>query len=258
MGRRTWAATLACATLVLQACSSGGGPADSGSPTELTVFAASSLTAAFTQIAKDFHGASVTLDFGSSTDLAAQIGSEGGADVFASASASSMDDLAANVGVTGRVDFARNELVVITPADDPAGIQTLRDLADPGVQVVLAATGVPVGDYARQALEAAGIADAVEANVVSNEEDDASVVAKITAGEADGAIVYRSDVTTAVAPQVHAIEVPDDVNVLATYPIAVVKGAAHPDLAHAFVEYVTSPAGQATLKTYGFLSAPSN
>ncbi len=256
MIRRT-AAAIACLLFVLPACGSGDGPADFGSPTELTVFAASSLTGAFTQIAKDFHGATITFDFGSSTDLAAQIGSEGGADVFASASTSAMDDVARNVGVAGRVDFARNELVVITPVENPAGIGSLDDLADPGVQVVLAATGVPVGDYARQALEAAGIATAVEANVVSNEEDDASVVAKITAGEADAGIVYRSDVTSAVAPQVHAIEIPADVNVLATYPIAVVQGSAHPDLARAFIDAVTGPAGRATLKAYGFLPVPS-
>ena len=103
--------------------------------------------------------------------------------------------------MTGRADFVQNKLVVITPPDNPADITSLEDLAEPGVQVVLAAEGVPVGDYARQALESAGLTDAVLANVVSNEEDDASVVAKITAGEADAAIVYVSDVTSAVAPR---------------------------------------------------------
>ena len=144
--------------------------------------------------------------------------------MFASASGTYMDEVSDKVGVTGRADFAQNKLVIITPPDNPANITSLEDLANPGVQVVLAAEGVPVGDYARQALDTAGLTDAVMANVVSNEEDDASVVAKITAGEADAAIVYVSDVTSAVAPDVHAVEIPDDVNVIATYPIAVVTG----------------------------------
>ena len=87
---------------------------------------------------------------------------------------------------------------------------------------------------------------------MSNEEDNASVVAKITAGEADAAIVYDSDVSDAAGNDVNAVEIPEDVNVLATYPIAVVTGAPNADLAAAFVTYVTGPDGQATLETYGF------
>ena len=122
---------------------------------------------------------------------------------------------------------------------------------------MLAAEGVPVGDYARQALQTAGIEKAVLANVVSNEEDDASVVAKITSGEADAAIVYLSDVTSAIAPQVTAVQIPDDVNVIATYPIAVVTGTGHAEAARAFVDYVTGSQGQATLADFGFLPPPS-
>ena len=251
--------------VVLTACSdSNDGGSSNGSSsgtTELTVFAAASLTGAFTQIAKDFEagnpGTKVTYDFGSSGDLAPQIESEGTADVFASASESYMDDVQQKVGVSGRADFAQNQLVIITPPDNPGGIQTMRDLTNPGVQVVLAAPGVPVGDYAREALEAAGIEDQVLANVVSNEDDDASLVAKITSDEADAAIVYVSDVTSVVAPQVNAVPIPAAVNVVATYPIAVVTGTAHPDLAQAYVDYVTGPSGQATLKAYGFLPPPA-
>ena len=233
----------------------------SGQATELTVFAASSLTAAFTQIGSDFEaanpGTTVTFNFGSSGDLAASIESEGTADVFASASGTYMDEVSDKVGVSGRADFVQNKLVVITPTDNPAGISSLKDLAKPGVQVVLAAAGVPVGDYARQVLQTAGIQKAVLANVVSNEEDDASVVAKITSGEADAAIVYLSDVTSAVASQVKAVQIPDDVNVIATYPIAVVTGTSHADTAQAFVDYVTGSQGQATLADFGFLPPPS-
>jgi molybdate transport system substrate-binding protein len=263
---RRWLAVVGCAALLFAACSSdddGGVRSDTGGgeAVELTVFAASSLTDAFTQIGSDFEaaneGVTVTFNFGSSGDLAAQIASEGTADVFASASESYMDDVSEDPGVTGRADFAQNELVVITPPDNPADIRSFEDLGNDGVQVVLAAEGVPVGDYAREALDHAGISDAVLANVVSNEEDNASVVAKIVAGEADAAIVYVSDVTSQVAPDVAAVDIPDDVNVIATYPIAVVDGSSNEDTAQAFVDYVTGSDGQATLAGYGFLPPPA-
>ncbi len=120
---------------------------------------------------------------------------------------------------------------------------------------MLAAEGVPVGDYAREALENAGILTEAEANVVSNEEDNASVVAKVTAGEADAAIVYTSDVSSAAGNDVTAVEIPEDVNVLATYPIAVISGAPDATLAGEFVSYVLSDAGQASLEAYGFGTA---
>jgi len=254
-----------CLVLVLSACSSktGSGSSSSASSgsTALTVFAASSLKGAFTQIGSDFSAANpgdtVTFNFGPSDGLAAQIESEGTADVFASASGKYMDEVQQKVGVQNRADFAQNRLVIITPPDNPAHITAIADLGTSGVQLVLAATGVPVGDYAREALTNAGIADAAEANVVSNEEDDASVVAKITSGEADAAIVYASDVTEQVAPQVTAIQIPDAVNVVATYPIAVVTGSANTAAAQAFADYVTGPQGQATLKTFGFLPPPT-
>jgi molybdate transport system substrate-binding protein len=241
--------------LPLTACSS---PHDAVAATsELRVFAASSLTAAFTQIGSDFEaanpGTTVTFNFGSSGDLASAIDSEGTADVFASASGTYMDDVSEKVGVHGRADFVQNELVVITPPDNPANIMALEDLTAPGLQVVLATEGVPVGDYARRTLEAAGIADDVLANVVSNEEDDASVVGKIAAGEADAAIVYVSDVTSDVKPDVNTVPIPDEVNVIATYPIAVVSTSTRPGLADSFVTYVTGPSGQATLADFGFL-----
>jgi molybdate transport system substrate-binding protein len=266
---RLLVATL-CGSLLAAACGSsdssgdGGGSAGSSSApaTELTVFAASSLTAAFTQIGSDFEaanpGTTVTFNFGSSGDLAASIESEGTADVFASASGTYMDDVGNKVGTAGRADFVQNRLVIITPPDNPANITSLEDLAKPGVQVVLAAEGVPVGDYSRQSLESAGIKQDVLANVVSNEEDDASVVAKITAGEADAAIVYVSDVTSAVAPQIASVAVPDDVNVIATYPIAVVSTSTHAELSQAFVTYVTGSEGEATLADFGFLPPPAS
>ncbi|MBI3648737.1 MAG: molybdate ABC transporter substrate-binding protein [Actinobacteria bacterium] len=253
--RRSATATFLAVALLATGCSR----ADGGAPgtSTLTVFAASSLTGAFTQIGKDFEAANpgthVAFSFGPSDGLAQQIESEGTADVFASASGTWMDDVATKVGVTDRADFAKNRLVIITPPSDPANVRSLADLARPGVQVVLAAAGVPVGDYARQVLTNAGIAKQVLSNVVSNEQDDAALVAKITSGEADAALVYSSDVTSAVSTDVKAIPIPDPVNVIATYPIAVVHGTSQPDVAQAFVAYVTGPAAQATLASFGFL-----
>jgi molybdate transport system substrate-binding protein len=249
----------AAALLVAAACSSAGSSpqvaAGSSPSASVTVFAASSLTPAFTTIAAGFEAANaiaVTFNFGSSTDLAALIQSEGTADVFASASGMAMDTVEGDPGVSGRTDFVSNRLVIVTPPDDPAGISSIDDLAGGSVQLVLGAEGVPVGDYARQALKHAGILGAALANVVSNEEDDASVVAKVAAGEADAAIVYASDVAAVATTDLRSVDIPDDENVVATYPIAIVVGSTNEDAARAFVGYVTGADGQATLREFGF------
>jgi molybdate transport system substrate-binding protein len=253
---------LLAAVFLLAACSSASSsssPSSAGGG-EVTVFAASSLTAAFDQIGSQFEsanpGTTVTFNFGSSTDLATQIESEGTADVFASASGTAMDTVASDPGVTDRNDFATNELVVIVPTDNPAGVATLDDLADDGVQVVIGAEGVPVGDYARKMLDNAGLTDQVMANVVSNEPDDASIVAKVESGEADAGIVYTSDVAAAEG-SVDSVDVSADVNVTATYPIAAVEGSDMADDAAAFVAYLTGPDGRAVLERYGFGPPPS-
>jgi molybdate transport system substrate-binding protein len=246
-------------TVVLAACSSTTAPSGSVAPSiDLTVFAASSLTASFTQIGTDFEAANpgthVTFNFGSSTDLATQIKSEGTADVFASASGTAMDTVEKDPGVGDRQDFVTNSLVIITPSDDPGGVSALADLAKPGLQLVLAAEGVPVGDYARQMLDEAGMSKDILPNVVSNEPDDASVVAKVKSGEADAGIVYTSDISSS---DVRAVTIPDAQNVIATYPIATVMGAPAGAVAATFIEYVTGPAGESTLADYGFGPPPT-
>jgi molybdate transport system substrate-binding protein len=221
------------------------------------VFAAASLTDVFTErIGPGFEqaneGTTVVFNFAASDALAAQIQSEGSADVFASASGTWMDAVQKEPGVTERADFVQNPLVIVTPPDDPAGIDSIDDLANDGVQLVLAAEGVPVGDYSREALDNAGILAEAETNVVSNEEDNASVVAKIVAGEGDAAIVYESDISEAAANDVGSVEIPDDINVIATYPIAVVEGTPDPGRAAELVAYVLGPDGQAALAEFGF------
>jgi molybdate transport system substrate-binding protein len=235
------------------------GSADSPSPggQDLTVFAASSLTGAFTRIGQRFEqqtpGVRVVFNFGPSDGLAEQIRSEGTADVFASASPAWMDAVQKQPGITDRTDFAQNSLVVIVPGGNPASIGSIQDLGNSGVQLVLAAKGVPVGDYAREALANAGIVKAAEANVVSNEEDDASVVQKVSSNEADAAIVYSSDVAGDTGNGIEAIDIPADQNVVATYPIAVVSGTPDTSRAARFVDLVTGPEGQRILRTFGFL-----
>ena len=131
------------------------------------------------------------------------------------------------------------------------GCGSLDDLGRPGIKLVLAAEGVPVGDYAREMLANAGIADEALANVVSNEDDVKGVVQKVALGEADAGIVYRTDVTATVEGDLEVIDVPADVNVEAVYPIAALAGA--PDPAREFVAYVLGP-GQGTLEAAGFLA----
>jgi molybdate transport system substrate-binding protein len=233
--------------------------ADDGTARELTVSAAASLTDAFTEIGRAFEdrmpGVTVTFNFGPSDGLATQINDGAPVDVFASASPVWMDAVQdEGPGATGRTDFARNELAIVVPADNPAGIAGLESLSEDGVRLVLAAQGVPAGDYARAILVNAGIAQAALANVVSNEEDVKAVVTKVLTGEADAGLVYLTDVTPAMADQVTLITIPDDVNVIATYSIAVVSGAEEAELAQRFVDYVLGE-GRRTLAERGFLPA---
>jgi DMSO/TMAO reductase YedYZ molybdopterin-dependent catalytic subunit len=156
--------------------------------------------------------------------------------------------------------------VVIFPKNNPGQIRQLQDLAKPGLKFVTAAPEVPIGVYTQAMLDkmaqdpayGADFKDRVNANIVSREPNVRQVVAKILLGEADAAVVYSSDVTPDVAPNLGTPEIPDQFNTLATYPIAIVRGAANRSGAEAFIAYVLSPPGQATLKKWGFitLSAP--
>lgn len=235
--------------------------------TELTVFAAASLTEAFQEIARDFEaanpGAKGTFNFGGSNDLAAAIVNAAPADVFASANQTQMD----LVVKAGRIDpelahpFARNRLIVIVPKDNPAHVARLQDLAKPGLKLVLAAKEVPVGQYARDFLGKAGrdrafgpdYPAAVLANVVSNEQDVKAVLNKVALGEADAGIVYTTDVTPGAAGKVGRLDIPDALNSIATYPIAPLRAAPNPDLARKFVDYVLAPPGQVVIARYGFI-----
>ncbi len=236
----------------------------SGSRT-LNVFAAASLTNAFTEIGKAFEtanpGTTVTFNFAGSQALRTQIEEGAPADVFASASKTEMETLITDtlVAPDAPQQFITNNLVVILPANNPAGLEKLEDLSKPGIKVVLAAEEVPAGKYARQALDAmngqfgAGFKDKVLANVVSNEDNVKQVVAKVQLGEADAAIVYTSD--AAAAPELKTIEIPAELNVIAKYPIAPLIKSENLDLAKTFIAYVLSADSQAVLQKWGFAPA---
>jgi molybdate transport system substrate-binding protein len=230
---------------------------------ELIVFAAASLTEAFTDLGQGFQeshpGATVVFNFAGSQILRAQIEDGAVADVFASANASELEALVANgnVDAEGGREFAANRLIVILPEDNPAGIETLGDLAPAGVKIVLGAEEVPVGKYARQALTnlnaawGPAYAESVLANVVSNEENARQIVAKVSLGEADAGIVYSTD---AVADRSLAtVAIDDAYNVTAEYPLAVLRQAPEAELARQFVEFILSPEGQTILQAHGFL-----
>jgi molybdate transport system substrate-binding protein len=251
------AAVLAVAALVLAACGGGddsGGGSGAGSPAELRVFAAASLTAAFTELGQRYAAANggtrVTFNFAGSQALATQIQQGGPADVFATADVANMDKVKELVG-DPRV-FASNLLQIVVEKGNPRGVEGLQDLASSDLKVVLAAEEVPVGRYARQVLDRAG----VRVQAVSKEDSVKAVVTKVSLGEADAGIVYVTDVA-AGGDKVEGVDVPSDQNVTATYPIATVKASKAQDRAQAFVDLVGSAEGQQVLERHGFLPPPT-
>jgi molybdate transport system substrate-binding protein len=233
----------------------------------LTIFAASSLTDAFNEIKTAFEKANpdvtITYSFGASSILATQLSQGAPADIFASANAAQMDSAVRDGRIAGQARiFARNRLVLIVPADNPAKITSLKDLSKSGIKLVIAGKNVPVRDYTNTMLDrlarVPGYGEdykiAFLKNVVSEEDNVRQVSAKVALGEADAAFVYRSDVTPDIADKVTIIQVPDAVNTIATYPIAITDNSAHPDLARQYIDYVLSDEGQSTLVKWNFVS----
>lgn len=268
-----WIYILAAAIL-LPACSATrspdtADPAYQGTPPAstkarvLAVYAAASLTDAFTEIAQEFEalhpGVTVSLNFGGSQTLRAQIEQGAQADIFASANANQMDALVEGNYIAADTPkiFLNNQLVVILPPENPAGLSSLADLANSGLKIILAAQEVPVGSYALQALDkldtaiGSGYKENVLANVVSYENDVRQVVTKVQLGEADAGIVYTSDAVA--VPDLQIIAIPAESNVAAGYPIAALAQSKNAALAQDFIAYVLSTDGQAILKKWGFL-----
>ncbi len=255
----------------LAGCSAGGsaeekneGASEARSQT-LTVLAASSLTDAFGELENTFEEQHPDTDllpsFGGSSELLAQIEQGAPADVFTSADEAKMDEAVKEDLVSEPQIFARNRPVVIVPTDNPAGIQQLQDIAKPGVKLVLAQDGVPIAEYAKLILSNANseygsnFEQQVMDNIVSREANVRASASRVALGEADATFVYATDVTSDIQPQVEVIEIPQNLNVTATYPIATIKEATNPDLAQEWVELVLSDEGQGVLAKYGFMPA---
>ncbi|HEU4900197.1 MAG TPA: molybdate ABC transporter substrate-binding protein [Actinomycetota bacterium] len=250
------AAALAVAALLLVAgCGDeSGGSSGAAAPSEIKVFAAASLTAAFTELGQQYTsangGTKVTFNFAGSQALATQIQQAAPADVFASADLANMDKVKDLVGTSQ--NFASNLLAIVVEEGNPKGVKGLDDLARPDLKVVLAAPDVPAGKYAAEILGKAGVA----VKPVSQEDNVKAVVTKVSLGEADAGIVYVTDITAGGA-KVEGVDIPREQNVLATYPIATVKASRAPDEAQAFMDLVLSAEGQQVLKQYGFLPPPT-
>jgi molybdate transport system substrate-binding protein len=250
-----WSRLLVPAVAVMLAAAGAGCGSDPArqADDELTVFAAASLTGAFTDIADAYEadgGPAVNLNVAGSSALVTQIIEGAPADVFASADLGTMQQVVDAGAVGGEpVVFTTNLGEIVVEAGNPEGITGVADLADEDLIVVQCAPEVPCGRYAAQIFQNAG----VTVTPKSLEENVKAVVAKVALGEADAGIVYRTDVTAAGAA-VEGVAVPAEVNVVAEYPIAAIDGAPNPDGAQAFIDFVLGPKGQEILYAYGFIA----
>jgi molybdate transport system substrate-binding protein len=252
-------------SVALGACAPRSGPSAQTGSTTLTVFAAASLTNAFEDLARTFEqthpGLDVVMNFGASQALRTQIENGAQADVFASANREEMKALVEG-GLVDEDDttvFARNLLVVVLPADNPADVTDLRDLSRPGLRLIVADPAVPAGRYTLRVLDSLagdlewgeGFRDAVLANLVSQEESVRAVLAKVALGEADAGFVYASDAVG--MPELVRIELPEEHNPLAEYPLAVLRASPKSSAANDFIAFVLSASGQRILENHGFL-----
>jgi molybdate transport system substrate-binding protein len=253
--RTTFAALAAVAALTFAGCgndspaASSGSAASSSSPKgTVTVLAAASLTGTFTQLGKDFEaahpGVRVTFSFAGSSALAKQINEGAPADVFASAAPKNMDDVKEK---NAPVDFVRNTLEIAVPKGNPGKITGIKDFADKDKKIAVCAVQVPCGAAADKVFKATGIT----AQPDSLEQDVKAALTKVSLGEVDAALVYKTDVLSA-KDKVEGIEFPEASKAVNEYPIATLTKAPNPDGAKAFVDYVLSAKGKAVLSAAGF------
>lgn len=249
-------------TLVLAAGLSGCGSSDpagsvssgassGGGATTLTVFAAASLTGTFTELGKTFEatypGIRVRFNFGSSSTLARQIVEGAPADVFAAASPATMKTVTDTLPASAPVTFVRNSLQIAVPADNPAKVDGLVDLTDPKVKVALCAEQVPCGAAAVKALDAAGL----KVTPVTLEQDVKATLTKVSLGEVDAALVYKTDVISS-AGKVRGIDFPEAGKAINDYPIASLSAGPAPEAARRFIDLVLSQRGKDVLAEAGF------
>lgn len=211
--------------------------------------AATSLTQAFTEIAEQFTQSRVQLNFGASSALADAIVEGAAVDVFASADEATMTKLRNRKLVDGRpVTFAHNKLVIVTKPGNPTGITTLNDLVDGGV-ISLCAVEAPCGQYAAQALASASVT--IDESRITRGQNVAATLDAVAEGDAVAGVVYVTDAQSK-PDRVDTVEIPDEQNVVASYPIATIAPVRR-TAANAFVEFVRGETGQRILRKYGFL-----
>ncbi|HEU4567143.1 MAG TPA: molybdate ABC transporter substrate-binding protein [Marmoricola sp.] len=217
----------------------------------IRVFAASSLTGAFTRLARQFEhrhpGTTVELNFAASSDLAEQITNGAPADVFASASPTNMDQVVEVGDATRPRTFAVNTMEIAVPPGNPGGVHRLADLARPATKVAVCQPQVPCGAVAAEVFHHAGIT----VHPVTEEVDVKSVLTKVAVGEVDAGVVYVTDVRAATG-QVRGVRISAAVNASTRYPIAVVRNSPHAATARAFEQLVLSAQGRRVLATAGF------
>jgi molybdate transport system substrate-binding protein len=218
---------------------------------DVTVFAAASLTEAFTEIGKQFEsensGAKVTFNFAGSSALSKQINDGAPADVFASAAPKNMDEVVDAGNASDPKTFVSNTLMIAVPKGNPAGIKGLQDFADASKKIALCAAEVPCGAAADKVFKAAGITPKPD----TLEQDVKAVLTKVSLGEVDAALVYKTDVQSA-GDKVEGLDFPEAAQAVNEYPIATLKNAPNADGAKAFVDYVLSDKGEAVLTKAGF------
>lgn len=240
--------TAALAATALVGCS----PKQSESGPKIMVFAAASLKKSFTEIGERFTtdnpGVAVEFSFAGSSDLVTQLTQGAGADVFASADTKNMDKVAKADMLSGEpVDFASNALTIAVAPGNPKKITSFKDLALPGLSVVVCAPTVPCGAAAQRVEQTAE----VRLEPVSEESSVADVLNKVTTGQADAGLVYVTDVRAA-GDKVTGVPFPESADAVNIYPIAVLKGSTQADRAQKFVDLVTGEAGQKILGAAGF------
>lgn len=255
-------AVLCSAALTFAACGGDGdgstastakpaGASASGLEGTITVFAAASLSDALSHVGAAFEEAhpdmAVELSFAGSSALREQILAGAPADVFASADASDMDQVVAGEAAAAPSAFAVNDLQIVVPTGNPAGITGLVDFADSDLLIGLCAAEVPCGRLGREALAKAGIMPAID----TDEPDARALLTKVETGELDAGIVYSTDVLSA-GDAVEGVRMPADQNVIATYLIAALTDSGRKEAAEAFVDFVLSDEAQAILASYGF------
>jgi molybdate transport system substrate-binding protein len=233
---------------------------------ELTVFCGAGLTGALSEIGGLFENAtnmSVEFNFDGVPALRAQIEQGAYADVLVSANLKHMDALKSEGFINNSTVevFARNKVAIIVPNDNPANITSLKDLAVPGVKILMGTKDLPAGDYALQVLDRLAAdpefgqeyKESVLSNVVSQETTVNRIVSKIALGEADAGFAFISDVSPEMIGKVTRISVPDKYNVVGDFPVGVLSQSEYPEEAQAFLDLMMSSDGQAILEKYGFI-----